>query len=139
MNTLKLDRQTVLPFFVVACAWLALGLALCAQFPGSSIGYAFGSLTLLWAVCLLDLYSLARAVGAVLELSVTDGENRGRFTIQAFYWGLIKLLCLGILGIILFYGRSIPSAAMLIGTGTLVIVPLVGGYWWSQKVPQNAS
>jgi hypothetical protein len=134
-----MDRQTVLPFLTVACAWLVLSLAMCARFPGVSTGYAFGSLALIWALCLLDLYSLSRAVGALLELSTTSGENRGVLTIQAFYWGMIKLLCLGILGIVLFYGRSIPATSMLAGTGTLVVVPLVGGYRWSQKVPQNAS
>lgn len=140
MNSSQMNRQTVRPFLTVACAWLALGLVLCARFPGEeSFSHAFGYLGLLWLVCLIDLYSLARAVGAVLEHSTAIPENRGALTIQAFYWGMIKLLCLGILGIILFYGRAIPATSLLVGTGTLVVVPLVGGYRWSQRVPQNAS
>jgi hypothetical protein len=133
------DRQAGLPFIGVAFAWLAFSSALCLRFPGRSISYALASVFLLWLVCLIDLYSLSRAVGAVLELAATSGEKRGPLTIQAFYWGMIKLLCLGILGIILFYGRSIPPVSLLAGTGTLVVVPLLGGYWWSQRALRHAS
>jgi hypothetical protein len=132
------DRETVLPFLKVAALWLISGLAVSAWTRGSALLGASAWLLLLWAVCLTDLYSLSRAVEALMELVSGTSENRGALVIQASYWGMIKLICLGILGLTVFYGRSIPSVSLLMGTGTLVVVPLLGGYWWSQKVLRHA-
>jgi hypothetical protein len=135
----QLDRKTVWPFAGVAGLWLALCIAISLKWAGAhAAGAAAAWAGALWGLCLLDLYSLARAVGAALELASTEGENRGALIIQAFYWGVIKLTCLGILGAILLHGRSIPMASVVSGFGTMVVVPLVGGYRWSQKVLRHA-
>lgn len=135
---MQLDREGMTPFLIVSGAWLILGLGFSAWFSDKQPFQAVAWMTFLWALCLFDLYALSRAVGAALGLAAITGEKRGALTIQAFYWGVIKLTCLGILGTILSYGRSIPTSSLLMGSGTLVVVPLLGGYWWSQKVLRHA-
>jgi len=136
----ELNRQTATPFLVVAIAWLVMGEAVSAWFSAGKMGHSLSWTMVLWALCVLDLYALSRAVGAALAvMSDSDAdENRGPLVVRALYWGVLKLTCLGILGLALSYGRSIPVAAMLMGIGTAVVVPLVGGYGWSQKVLRHA-
>jgi hypothetical protein len=136
--TSQLSRRESTPFLMVAFVWLAVGAALCARFQHPGLSLALGWLAVLWGLCLFDLYALSRAVGALLGLASVEGEKRGALIIQASYWGMIKLACLGILGAILLRGHSIPALGLLMGTGTLVVVPLLGGYWWSQKVLRHA-
>lgn len=137
--TSRLTASELAPFLKVAMGWLALGLATSAGFSTGRAGLAAAWMTAFWLLCVLDLYALSRAVGAVLELAATPGEKRGALTIQASYWGLVKLICLGILIAILSQGRSIPAASLLMGAATLVTVPLIGGYGWSKKVLRHAS
>jgi hypothetical protein len=134
----KLDRQTAKPFLLAAGAWLTVGVAVCGGFSGAKTGTALIWVGVLWVLCLLDLYALSRAVGAALALMSDDEENRGPLVVRALYWGVVKLTCLGILGAALSYGRSIPVTALLMGIGTAVVVPLIGGYGWSQKVLRDA-
>lgn len=134
----SLDSQTTKPFLIVAGAWLVLGLGLCAGFSAHKTGLALSWMGVLWALCLLDLYALSRAVGATLTMMSGEGENRGPLVVRALYWGVVKLTCLGILGAALSFGRSIPVIALLMGIGTAVVVPLIGGYGWSQKVLRHA-
>jgi uncharacterized membrane protein len=135
----RLDRNTLTPFFGIAGVWLLLAFALTAYFSKEPSFGEFGWVCLLWALSLLDLYVLSRALGAAFELASEPGEKRGALIIQASYWGVIKLLCLGTFGAILsMNGRSIPVISLLMGPGTLVTVPLLGGYWWSQRVLRHA-
>lgn len=131
----RLDRQALFPFLATSVVWLVLSVGLCAWF---SAGHAVAWVVLLWSVCVLDLYALSRAVGATLGLASGVAENRGSLVIQALYLGMIKLTSLGILGTILSYGRSIPVTSLLMGTGTLMIVPLLGGFGWGQKELRHA-
>jgi hypothetical protein len=139
-TSIRLDRQTVSPFLIVGLAWYVASAFLCFQFRhvGEPLWPVLKPMSMLWALCLFDLYCLARAVGAAIGFTSAQGEKRSALKIQASYWGFIKLACLGILGAILLGDRSIPAIGLLTGSATLVVVPLLGGYWWSQKVLHHA-
>jgi hypothetical protein len=139
-NAPRADLKTLKPFITVSIVWFVISGVACFQFanPGHTFS-AFRWMAELWALCLIDLYALAKAVGAALSLVSATGEKRGALIIQASYWGMIKLACLGILGAILLRGSTIPTTGLLMGSATLVVIPLIGGYWWSQKVLRHAS
>ncbi|MGK5083611.1 hypothetical protein WDW37_09925 [Bdellovibrionota bacterium FG-1] len=136
----SVDMKQLQPFIWVGLGWLVLGAVVCFVFSSTAQPpiKTFGWMALIWAFCLLDLYALARAVGAVLGLTTMTGKKRGALVIQASYWGVIKLACLGILGLILLRSSTIPTLGMVLGSSTLIVTPLLGGYWWSQKVLRHA-
>jgi hypothetical protein len=124
------------PFAFAAIAWAVAAVLLCWYWDGSVL--AFRWMLGLWALCLLDLFAIAKTMAAVIAVSADAAGNRPALLVQASTWGAIKLACLGLLGILLFRGQSIPSHALLLGLGTLVVVPLIGGLWWSQRALRHA-
>jgi hypothetical protein len=120
-------------FMLTAMAWavIALGITLFGT-PREDVSRALGWLGVFFGVSMADLYSIARLVGTVLELMATPPEKLLPGLIQASYWGILKLACLGIFSVLVFKGHDIPVTALLSGVGTMVFVPLVGGYWWSK-------
>lgn len=129
--------RDVIPFVSISIAWFTLWAVWCLtagnQEPLSTLKW----LLALWALCVLDLLALTKAILAVMVLmSLTDTENdlakRPALSIQAMFWGLMKLVCLGVLGAVLVMkSETIPRFALLAGLGTLIVVPLFGGFWWS--------
>jgi hypothetical protein len=119
-------------FVWVAMIWalLGLGASLFGVPREDALRGAFWFL-ILFSVSAADLYSISRLVSAVLDLMAESTENRIPRLIQASYWGFLKLACLGIFTVLVFKGHEIPVIALLMGVGTMVFVPLVGGYWWS--------
>ncbi len=132
--------ETVKLFLPAAMGWLFVGLLLCLVFEwgNEALLLNMGWMALFWALCLLDLYALISTVEAAIEVMAQSGEKRSAQTIRAFYWGSVKLICLGIFGLILFSSHSIPETGLLAGIGTLMMVPLIGGYRWSKKVLTHA-
>jgi hypothetical protein len=125
------SRKDYLPFFGVALVWVAVGIGFCS-------GDALKWMLIFWMLCLLDLIALTLLVSAFVSLAAGSSEKRGARIIQASTWGAIKLACLGIFAAILLQGFTIPSLGLYMGMGTLMIVPLVGGLWWSQRELQHA-
>jgi hypothetical protein len=124
-------------FIFATMAWAVLSLAITLfGTPHEEMNHALRWLVVLFGVSIADLYSIARLVGTVLELIVTAPEKRLPGLIQASYWGILKLACLGIFSVLVFKGHDIPVTALLTGVGTMVFVPLVGGFWWSKGQQQ---
>src|SRR4051812_29396409 len=122
----------MISFFWVAIVWALLGLG--ASLFGAAHEDALRAAAwfgVLFSVSVADLYSISRLVAAVLDLMTDSNEKRIPRLIQASYWGFLKLACLGIFTVLVLKGREIPVVALLMGVGTMVFVPLVGGYWWS--------
>ena len=128
-------------FLLPSLLWLVIGLALNGWLNSADpqLWNSFKWFTGLWVLCLFDLYALSRTLEAALGLMNEESEKRSALTIQAFYWGTIKLACLGIFGTILLKGDSIPATSLLLGLGTLIVVPLMGWYWWSHRILRHAS
>jgi hypothetical protein len=130
----KAGKGRIHLFVAVAVAWALVG-ALVAGFLGQpgrrglSVFWFLG----IWAASFLDLVVLAKAVLATMDLVSANPGKRGALIIRAFYWGILKLACLGIFAALLIRGQPIPAPSMFFGAGTMVIVPLVGGALWSSK------
>lgn len=132
-------KQNLKPFYWTAGSWLIFGVLALVLIPGGMNSALAAKWFLgLWIVSLLDLFALERAVEAATGLMSEASENRGALVIRAFYWGAIKLACMGILGWIVIHASNAPVRALLLGLGTLVAVPLFGGFMWSQKELRHA-
>ena len=104
-----------------------------------AVNQGWGSwIFVLWGFSILDLFAIASLFKAVYALSTAEPEKRGAHVINASVWGMIKLACLGLFGFLLLRGHAIPTRELLLGIATMVVVPLVGGFWWSQKVLHHA-
>jgi len=109
--------RSMRPFAIAALLWALTGVLICRNTE-----WFLG----LWALSLFNLLALARAVKEILALVATT-ENREGCAIRAFYWGTLKLICLGIFAAVLFRHRDASFMGRLLGAGTLFVVPLVGG------------
>jgi hypothetical protein len=139
-GSLRMDWQLLTPFLIVGAIWLGVSAGVGAYLTHESqrVTQMLFSLAILWATCLFDLYALARTAGAALDAMSGAREKRRASVLQALYWATIKLACLGILGVVLLRGDAMPAISLYMGSATLFVVPLFGGYWWSQKVLRHA-
>jgi hypothetical protein len=134
-NPTEVSPQVVRPrpFYWAASGWLALSLAVASlSVPREDVPRAAAWVVILFVVAAADLVSIARLVSAVFDLMSATAENRGARIIQASYWGILKLACLGIFTILVFKGQQVPVTSLLLGVGTMVCVPLIGGFLWSK-------
>lgn len=120
------------PFFWVAIAWLVFAVALSWRGGREPMAWAAG----LWALSSADLWAITKLVSTLLKVSSGSDisvENRTALVIHASYWALIKLACLLLLSLVLFKSHGIPATSLFTGLGTLIAVPLLGGWFWSRK------
>jgi hypothetical protein len=139
----KLENKISSGFFLfgtVSIVWLILGEVLCWGF-NSNVEQAFvayKSVLGFWLLSVLDLTVLAKFLSSTGSLMNATEETKSAHAVQALVWGLAKVVCLGLFVLVLLKGHEIPMHSLLLGMGTLVVVPLAGGYIWSQRVLQNA-
>lgn len=127
-------------FFQVGGLWLVISLGLLFSFGGASGGMsaAIRWFFLLFFLSMADLVALFEVLSGVLGLMAGETKNQMLPVIRTSSWGAIKLACIGILGMVLYHGKAAPVAAVLLGLGTLVVVPLIGGLWWYQRNLKHA-
>ncbi len=132
------------PFFHVAWIWAAASKAVISYQLWGKPGVlkalvVFGAF---WFLSICSLYSLARVVAMILDLGLVSQEKRTPLLIRASYWGLFKLVCVGILITALNLVSESASpyfrVAVSLGISTVCVVPLVGGYFWSRRVVEHA-
>ncbi len=127
-----------MPFAIAASVWGIFGCAV-AIFSGAPVISSLGWMGGLWLLSLVDLVALAQAISAVVALgSDVRPEHKPALYTQAMTWGAIKLACLGGFAIVLIAGKGAPAAALLLGLGTMIVVPLAGGFFWSREVLNHA-
>jgi len=140
----KANRTDAVPriFALVSGAWLAIAGILCWQLsPEGRSAAAILWFVGLWLLSVLDIAALGKTLTAVLGLAggeIQEPEKRAGAAIRAFYWGFVKLACLGFFALALTKAEAAPGIGLLLGLGTLVIVPLAGGVVWSQRILRNA-
>jgi hypothetical protein len=123
-----------LPFVATAIIWGLVGLGVSLQGPGDALQSAKWMIGL-WALCVIDLFALANVLRPILLLMTLDDDSdkRPAAMINALFWGIAKFVCLGLFCIALMSAQGVPQRALLTGLSTLLVVPLVGGFLWSQK------
>ncbi len=139
MNEKKaLSFQQLRPFLLATLAWLVLGtgVVLAALSPESRTSGLVWWLGL-FLLATLDLGMIAALVGTLLD-GPPEGD-RVRWGVRLAFLGSMKLLAWGIFALLLFGNRGIPNASLLSGLGTLVAVPLFGGFLWSFLSPSGGT
>lgn len=121
------------PFIGATLGWgaICIGLIfLMAKDPAA----ALRSWVIFYFLGVTDLFFLVKTIAATLLLMSDQGaENRTAYTIQALVYGSLKMLCLGVIAIFLWKFPEIASHGSLLGLSGLIVVPLAGGFWWSQS------
>jgi hypothetical protein len=140
VNLKRAQFLNIVPFVFAALGWLVVSQWICREL---SVGTENSALAAqwalgLWLLAVVDLAVLGKTISCVLFLMHSTSEMRSAHVVQALCWGLFKVVCLGLFIIILLKGQKIPMRGLLLGMGTLVIVPLTGGFFWSQRVLRNA-
>ena len=127
--------STSVPFLVVGFAWAVFGALVCLQLaPEAQSFFALKWMLGLALVCMTDLMVLAKAVASVIDLMALEHPgHQPKRIVQLMFWSTAKFVCLGAIGYILWNGRAIPQCALFTGLATLVVVPLLGGLWWSYQ------
>ncbi len=125
-------RVDLRPFILATLGWGLLS-AVVLTFMGGDVLGALRSWGIYFALAVTDLFFLVKIVAALMHLMSDQGaKNRTAYAIQAFVFGGLKLICLGMIGLCLWKFPSTSSGGILFGLGTLVVVPLLGGFLWSQ-------
>jgi len=120
-------------FIWATLGWAAVSVAilfLLSDTPGG----ALQSFALYFTLAVLDLFFIVKTVAATLVLMSDQGaKNRTAYAIQAFVYGGLKFLCLGMIGFCLWKIPSRTSGGVLLGLSALIVIPLFGGFLWSQQ------
>jgi hypothetical protein len=125
-------RVDLRPFLWATLGWAILSVAV-LLFIADDVGQSMRSLAIYFTLAGTDLFFLVKIVAALMHLMSDQGaKNRTAYAIQAFVFGGLKLICLGMIGLCLWKLPSTSSGGILFGLGTLVVVPLLGGFLWSQ-------
>lgn len=127
----KLEQKKWTPFLMTALGWLIISAVLVIVWtPALAHGFY---LFLAWSISLFDLYAMAK-LGDVVITQINDASNQINVSpIQIAIWGFLKLASLGGLGVLLYLAKDANQFPLLLGVGTLVTVPLVGGFWWNSR------
>ena len=87
----------------------------------------------LWALCMADFFGTAQMVRGMLAVRAGSSTSGGSPSAQALGGGALKLACFGLLGVVVWAGKEAPLRALLMGLGTMIVVPLLGGVWWFKR------
>lgn len=122
--------------WLIASEALAVALATSSSQRFLAVQWIF----IFWVLSILDLVALAKTLSSVMGLinSSEKSELRATYMVQTLCWGFFKLACLGLFILVLLKGQNIPWIGLLLGMGTLVVVPVMGGFVWSQRALRNA-
>jgi hypothetical protein len=147
------------PFGLAALVWAIAGVAICKIAAANSELFFTNLIWMagLYLLSLCDLFTLGKTVQGILFIISSGSSNStgnlagnsdgvglekcaGR-AIQTFYWAILKLACLGVFVLAMIFvsrgshsGTAVPTVGILAGVGTVAIVPLLGGLFWSRTV-----
>ena len=119
------QNKTLLPFVGVSALWFAVG-ALLGLFLFNWDLSSFGIFVLLLVLCISNLFFLYRLCLALLKKQPT-----------AWSWGLFKILALSAICGALFSFSQESRSALMLGVGSLLGIPILGGsagaFFWRQE------
>jgi hypothetical protein len=110
-------------------AWGLLSAALSIYFAPDTIREPLIGFLILWVWCGIDLFVLGKTVARLMALvsSRTPAKN-GKVSRGALFWGFLKLLWLGTAIPLMNHVKYLTLTPILLGFGTLVVVPILGGW-----------
>jgi len=128
---MNLSAQAQLrPFLWTGLGWLGLSLTgLSALGAPEQRTVVLAWFVLFWLLAMLDLGTIAGLVFSIV--SWEESSDRLRVGIRVGSLAVLKIALLVIFGGILFLKHGIPQSSLLVGLGTLIVVPLFGGLLWS--------
>ena len=122
-------------FVWITALWIPFAIGTTTYFyPGSpSDGLLFGLSFFIFA--LSNLFFLVKMIEVTTNLMSDQAtEKRGLYQIQVVFWVTLKLISFGGLFFLIWkFQNQVILPALVCGVGTLIVVPLFGGYWWSRK------
>ncbi|MFZ9596660.1 MAG: hypothetical protein ACO3A2_11365 [Bdellovibrionia bacterium] len=134
------EKALWVPFGGAAVSWLIFseGLSFFLAQDPSERASVLGLNAVLWALSLLNLLVLGRLASLVFKVIDSPPEFNAAYQVQIGVWGCFKLVCLGLFTIVLLKGSPIPLLSVFLGMSTWIVVPLAGGFFWSQRILKNA-
>ncbi len=119
------------PFISAAVFWATLSVTTLFIFtaqPQAGIFHFFK----LFILVGFDLFFLGKTV-AVLSDLLSDqlAEKRPNQVLQLALWGMAKMAALAALIAVIWNGKNIPTLALFLGLGSLIVIPFLGGLTWS--------
>lgn len=138
---MKTYVQKLKPFLWVAFFWCGLGSFLSFEITSQAALEqdlkikAVGWFLTFWSLSLLNLFFLARASEAIMDLMVKKKAN----AMEAILWSFLKITTLGLIAFFLFRARDTSILAIVLGLATMILVPLFGGLWWNQGSHKQAT
>ena len=121
----------LMPFLWVSFSWLLFGLLFClVQGQIDAMGWFVG----FWFISLCNLFALAKTAHSAVNLA-SGTKQSGRELTNLFLWGTLKLFCFGVIVGVFIFVRELASSVVVIGVGTVVVVPLFGGFFWLRTEP----
>lgn len=121
------------PFFKAAAAYGLIGLSVTLGFtPDPGVGSFWFSL--LFFLSVGNLFFLGKVVAVLIDLMSHQGTQKGLYSAShVLRYGTMKFALLGAILITMWKSESAPMLARMLGLGTLVMIPLLGGISMSQK------
>jgi len=116
------ERVHLKPFAWAAAAWLVFGF------------------TVLSALGLANLFFLLKLVASLFNfVSKNVDFERSQAQKSLGFWFVAKLCGLAVMVGVLLKSKPASLQAVIFGLGVFVVVPLLGGAWWSRRLPADES
>ncbi|MEN9723987.1 MAG: hypothetical protein RJB38_1973 [Pseudomonadota bacterium] len=126
-------KRELRPFFWASFLWLLLGLVLAAGvFSSGNFFKEMVWFVVFWSLGVGDLATIAALVFAITSWG--ESSDRVKMGLRITILTGLKVTLLLIFGAILFLKHGIPQSSLLVGLGTLIVVPLLGGLFWTFQV-----
>lgn len=128
----------IAPFVYTTLIWGVVATLVVLGFTPEPYRAAFW-FALLYGMVVCNLFFLVKSIAVVIVLlSYQGAEKQTRHAIQLAFWGTAKFSTLGALIAVIWKAKDIPTLALAMGMGTLLVVPFIGGFWWSNVENQES-
>lgn len=130
------ERRSLVPFVWTAVAWLVVGgLVQLYQGTGETGLRPFYWFCAFWALSMLNLFLLLKVVASLLIfVSENEGSKKAVTPLSLALWTTAKIAGLGLLVFTLLRSDQASVWGVVFGLGAFIVVPLLGGLWWSRGV-----
>jgi hypothetical protein len=127
----RMTRINYKPFIAAGFFWAILSVTTLFVFLAEPKAGLIPFFTLFVLVA-LDLFFLGKTV-AVLSVLLSDqlAEKQPNQALKLVLWGMAKMAALGALMAVTWNAKNIPTLSLLLGIGSLIVIPVLGGLSWS--------